>query len=128
MFRSSARDIRASNVLMLATARRSRTPERRAELRELVRSLRQFEDPHYCWKGSTQGGSIASIDVLRATIRKDRAVVRVALRLGDGRIRVERSRLEHRRTGWFIDTIEVEVLQNNALQLTKPAQAMELRS
>jgi hypothetical protein len=126
--RSSAKSIRASNRLMLATARRSRNPKQQAELRAIVRSLRQFEDPHFCWKGSTQGGSIESIDVLKATVRKDRAFVKLALRLEGGYSRVERQRLIRGRHGWLIDTIEVGVLHNNALQLTKPAQAMELRS
>ena len=127
-FRSSAKSIRESNRLMLASARRSRNAKQQAELRALVESLRQFEDPHFCWKGSTQGGSIESIDVLKATVRKDRAFVKVALRLEGGYSRVEQQRLIHERSGWLIDTIEVEVLHNNALQLTKPAQAMELRS
>jgi hypothetical protein len=75
---------------MTAMLPRIRSADERAELQELVRSLRQFEDPHYCWKGSTQGGAITSIEVLRQTSRGKTAFVKVALRLADGRVRVER--------------------------------------
>jgi hypothetical protein len=53
--------------------------------------------------------------------------VKVALHLADGRTRVERCRLHEERNRWLIDTIEVEVLPNNELQRTRPAQAREPR-
>jgi len=127
MVQSSAKSIRASNRLLAATARRAQSPAKRAELQELLQGLLQFEDPHYCWKGSTQGGAVTSIEVLRQTVRKNRALVTVGLRFADGRSRVERSRLARKSNRWLIESMEVQVLQNNEMQRTKPAEAMELR-
>ena len=127
MLYASAAGIRASNALMMRTLRRIKSLDERAKLRELVQSLRQFEDPHFCWKGSTQGGTVVSIHVLRQTKRKRTAFVKVALALSDGRVRTERNRLVQHRSRWLIDAIEVEVLPNNELQRTRSAQAMEPR-
>jgi hypothetical protein len=84
----------------------------------------EFEDPHLLWKGSTQGGTITAIDVLQEVTRGARATVTVALRLADGRTRVERNKLRRTRDSWEIDVIEVEVPENNEIQeLTKSARA-----
>src|SRR4029453_15035571 len=110
-FYASAKSIRASNASIMRSLQRRKPPDD-VRLRELVQDLRQFEDPHYCWKGSTQGGSIIDIRVPRQTTPKRAAFVTVALQLADGRVRVERSRLLQKRSQWLIDKIEVEALQN----------------
>jgi hypothetical protein len=119
MFHASARNTRVSNARMTAILPRIKSADERARLQQLVQGLRQFEDPNFCWKGSTQGGSIRSIEVVRAQLRKRTAFVKVALRLADGRVRVERSRLVWKMKRWFIDAIEVEVQQNNEVQLAR---------
>ena len=118
---SSAFGIRKSNRALAAILPKIKKPARRAKLRELCETMRQFEDPHFLWKGSTQGGTITGIDVLRETIRQASATVTIALRLSDGRVRIERNRLHRAGAAWAIDVIEV--LENNQMQRTAPAQA-----
>jgi hypothetical protein len=98
---------------------------KRAKLAELLTTLRQFEDPHYLWKGSTQGRSISSIEVVRQTLRPSKALVTVALRLSDGRTRIERNRLVRRNGRWGIRA--TEVLENTRIQLTRSARRPMLR-
>jgi hypothetical protein len=120
---SSAAGIRHSNRQIAAALPGIQSPAMRAQLKTLSQTMAEFEDPHFLWKGSTQGGSITAIDVIREVTRGARATVTLALRLADGRTRVERNKLRRTRDSWEIDVIEVEVLENNEMQLTKSARA-----
>ena len=119
--RHAITDMRAANQKLAATLPCVRSPRERAKLAKLLVTLRQFEDPHYLWKGSTQGRSISSIDVIRETIRPGQALVTVALQLSDGRTRIERNRLVRSNGRWAIRA--TEVLENNEMQLTRSAMA-----
>jgi hypothetical protein len=106
---SSAAGIRRSNRQIVAVLPKIQNPTERAKLESLMRVMVHFEDPHALWKGSTQGGTVRAIDVLGEAIRGPRATVTVALRLADGRTRVERNKLRRSRDSWEIDVIEIEV-------------------
>ncbi len=126
---SSAVGIRKSNRALAAILPQIKNQARRAKLRKVCETMREFEDPHFLWKGSTQGGTITGIEVLRETVRQANATVTIALRLSDGRVRIERNRLRRSGAGWAIDIIEV--LENNQMQLTAHGGrriAMERRS
>jgi hypothetical protein len=116
---ASAVGMRKSNRALAGALSRIKNRAQRLKLQQLCETLRQFEDPHFLWKGSTQGGRIKSIDVLRQTIREASATVTIALRLSDGRTRIERNRLRRSGAGWVIDIIEV--LENNEMHPTRSA-------
>jgi hypothetical protein len=110
--KAANRDLRAALHLV-------RDARQRGELQRLMETLRTFEDTHYVWKGSTQGGSIVAMRILRESVRGRRATVMLSLRFSDGRSRFERSKLVRTQQRWLIDVIEV--LENNEMQRTKSA-------
>lgn len=75
---ASAVGMRKSNRAIAEMLPRIKNAAQRRKLRHLCDTLRQFEDPHFPWKGSTQGGRIKNIDVLRQTIREASATVTIA--------------------------------------------------
>jgi hypothetical protein len=77
-----------------------------------------FLDPNFCWKMTTRGGSIASVEVLRQAIRGSQAQVTVAVRLKSGRVVKEKETLTRTRQGWLIGGRTAP--QNKELKLTKP--------
>jgi hypothetical protein len=67
--------------------------------------MRPFEDPYFCWKATTRAGTIASVAVVRETIKKGRATVTVALRLTNGDSVTDSKRLVLTARGWLIGEI-----------------------
>src|SRR5262249_41362369 len=117
--------IRNNRRRMMNMLSRVTNPARRDRLHSLCESLREFEDPHFLWKGSTQGGSITSVEVLREMTRQSSATVTIKLILSDGSVRIERSRLQRAGASWVIDIIEV--LENNRMQRTAPVKSERRR-
>jgi hypothetical protein len=83
--------------------------------------MRQFEDPYFCWRATTRAGTIASVAVVRETIKKNRATVTVALRLTNGDSVTDSERLVLTPRGWLIG--ESGALQKNKMQRTRSPKA-----
>jgi hypothetical protein len=78
--------------------------------------MRPFEDPYFCWKATTRAGTIASVVVVRETIKKSRATVTVALRLTNGDSVMDSERLVRTSRGWLIG--ESGALQKDKMRRT----------
>jgi len=114
----SRRLMLASRKKTLATLRAVQDQERRAQIRRLLESTKTFEDPHYCWKLSTRGGTLHSVAIARETVRGDTATVTLTLHLRNGSVVTEREPLVRTRSGWRIGDGS-SALQNNKMQQTR---------
>jgi len=117
MRHSSATNLRESNRQIRRLLPTVANRGTRARLLSLYDSTHPFEDPHFLWKGSTQGGTVKQFDVLGETVRSRRAMVTLALRLADGRVRIERIRLAQTQGRWEI--VAIGVLENKRMKLSK---------
>jgi hypothetical protein len=114
----SRRLMLASRKKALAALRAVQDQQRRAQIRRLLESTKTFEDPHYCWKLSTRGGTLHSVAISRETVRGDTATVTLTLHLRNGSVVTEREPLVRTRSGWRIGDGR-SALQNNKMQQTR---------
>ena len=117
---ASRRVLRTSRKSLAASLATIRDGKQRAQITGILEMTSHFEDPNYCWKLSTHGRSIASLEVTRASVRGDTAVVTIRLQLADGTVVREREPLVRTRVGWRIGE---GALQNKRMQLTRSALA-----
>ena len=121
----SRRLMRASRKKALAKLAAVQDRQRRAQIHRLLESTETFEDPHFCWKLSTRGGTLHSVAVARETVRGDTATVTLTLHLRTGGVVTEREPLIRTRSGWRLGDGR-SPLQTNKMQ-QRPVQGMEPR-
>ena len=103
--RQSTSDIRDGAAEVGKQARALPGGALRESLLELAAQLARLgpaRDPHSCWRSITRRGSISSLEIIRQTIRGNRATVSLRLRLTSGEVVREVERLVRTNAGWLI--------------------------